>query len=360
MSSSKSESKLKIDPNLFRKNLLQWYKANKRQLPWRYNQDEMADPYKVWMSEIMLQQTVVKTVIPYFNKFIDRWPTVHDLAASPQEDIIDAWAGLGYYSRARNLHKCAQQIVQDHNGVFPKEEKELLKLAGIGAYTAAAIRSIAYNMPANIIDGNVERVISRVFMLQTPIKQNKSEIKDKASQFIGSFEGNHSDYAQSLMELGAKICIPKTPRCEQCPVSDMCHSFKNNKQLDIPTPLPKIEKPHKHGAVYVIQNYKGEYLVERREEKGLLANMIGLPTSKWVKGNSKYEHENIYTLYNFQHIDEKVNHVFTHFTLQLTVYTAKAPEASSNQYFWITEDNLQSKLPSVFQKVYDLAKAQDS
>ncbi len=341
----------------FRTHLLAWYRLNRRELPWRYQQNAPPDPYKVWLSEIMLQQTTVTAVIPYFQKFIKKWPTLCDLAQSPQEEIIDMWAGLGYYSRARNLHKCARQVLQNHQSVFPNTEKELLTLAGIGPYTAAAILSIAYNKPANIVDGNVERFMARFFMLKKPLRDIKPLIKNKASVFVGDYEGDHSDYSQSLMELGALICTPQSPKCEQCPVHHYCESYANNFQNKIPTRISKENKPlrpQRHGHAYLIKNKKNEILVERREEKGLLANTIGIPTSQWVDHKKEKEHLPLYNKNDFKEIEERINHVFTHFELELSVYVSETLKIDqSNKYYWISEENLKRKLPTVFKKVYN-------
>ncbi|MBL4590207.1 MAG: A/G-specific adenine glycosylase [Alphaproteobacteria bacterium] len=346
------------DPASFRKSLLQWYRDNKRQLPWRYDQGISADPYKIWLSEIMLQQTTVTAVIPYFKKFTKKWKTVHDLANASQEDVMDAWAGLGYYSRARNLHKCAGQIHRELNGQFPDNETELLKLAGVGPYTAAAITSIVHNKPANIIDGNVERVMARIFMLKKPLKDIKPRIKEFAATFIGDHEGEHSDYAQSLMELGALICTPKNPKCDACPVINACKSHKHNLQNTIPVAPPKKVKPKRFGYAYIIKSSQDELLIERRGDKGLLANTIGLPTNIWREDKKDLEHISLYKKENFKKLNQNINHVFTHFDLELYIYEAqKLKTNASNRYYWIKTEKIKSKLPTVFKKVYDLINA---
>jgi len=352
-------SKYHPDPAGFRKSLLQWYRNNKRKLPWRYDQGAITDPYKIWLSEIMLQQTTVTAVIPYFNKFTKKWKTVHDLANASQEDVMDAWAGLGYYSRARNLHKCAGQVHRELNCQFPDNEAELLKLAGVGPYTAAAITSIAHNKPANIIDGNVERVIARLFMLKKPIKDTKPQIKELAATFIGDYEGDHSDYAQSLMELGALICTPKSPKCGACPVIDTCKSHKHNLQLSIPVPAPKKVKPKRYGYAYIIKNTQDEVLIERRSDKGLLANTIGFPTNIWGEDKNDLQHISLYKKENFRKLNKNINHVFTHFDLELSIYEEQRPKSNvSNRYYWIKTEKIKSKLPTVFKKVYDLINAE--
>lgn len=345
-----------INVSEFREKLLVWYRANKRVLPWRYSQGQKTDPYRVWVSEVMLQQTVVKAVIPYFEKFTVTWPTIKDLARAPSQEIMDAWAGLGYYSRARNLHKCAQQVVRDHNSIFPDNEKDLLSLAGIGDYTTAAIMSIAYNKPANIVDGNVERVMARLFLLDKPLKESKKKIRQLAEQFIGSYEGHHSDYSQSLMELGATICIPSSPRCNACPVVAFCKSYQGGKQLEIPVKLPKKAKPKRYGYVYIIQNNIGELLVERRGDRGLLANTVGLPTSDWSTNSKNLKHLSCYSEGAFVTVPKVIKHVFTHFELTLFVYQSSRglDTLNSNQYYFVNQGDVKRKLPTVFKKVYNL------
>ncbi len=347
-----------LNPSYFRQELLTWYRQNKRDLPWRYAQGAPADPYKVWLSEIMLQQTTVTAVIPYFLKFIEQWPTLGHLAQTQHEEIMDAWAGLGYYSRARNLHKCAKQVMEEHKGIFPHTEKELLALSGIGPYTAAAICSIAYNKPANIVDGNVERVMARLFMCRKPLRDIKTLLKEHASYFIAEHEGAHSDYAQSLMELGALICTPKPPKCELCPVQIMCGSYKGNIQNTIPVAPTKKTKPKRYGYVYLIRNNKEEILVERREEKGLLAQTIGLPTGEWKTDKQELLHLSFYDKVNFDLIPQTINHIFTHFELELDVYESRLLKLKyENRYYWMDVMTLKMKLPSVFKKVYSLREA---
>ena len=218
----------KINPQDFRKSLLAWFDKNGRDLPWRYKGGAHPNPYHVWLSEIMLQQTTVQAVKDYFLNFIKIWSTLPDLARASQEDVTAAWAGLGYYSRARNLHKCAIEVFNSHGGNLPSDEDALLKLPGIGPYTAAAICSIAFNKPSNVADGNIERIMARIFALKTPFPKGKEEAKVKAGHFIGDFEGRHSDYVQALMDLGAMICTPKSPKCGLCPLSSFCEAMSQN------------------------------------------------------------------------------------------------------------------------------------
>ena len=211
-----------------RNEMLSWYDAHARVLPWRSKPSERPDPYYVWLSEVMLQQTTVQAVVPYFEKFISIWPTVHDLASATQDDVLREWAGLGYYSRARNLYKCAQAIVSEHDGIFPNSVKTLKSLSGIGDYTSAAIASIAFDIPSVVIDGNVERVISRLHRIDAPLPDSKTIIREYAQNlFIGDNTDRPSCFAQSLMDLGATICTPKSPKCEICPISKYCVAFEH-------------------------------------------------------------------------------------------------------------------------------------
>lgn len=325
-------------------------------LPWRYDQWAVADPYRVWLSEVMLQQTVVKAVIPYFDKFTSKWPSVEALATASQDDVMDAWAGLGYYSRARNLHKGAKQVVDEYGGVFPGNEKDLLKLSGVGAYTAAAITSIAFNKPANIIDGNVERVMARIFALPKPLKESKKEIKLLASQFIGAHEGHHSDYSQSLMELGATVCTPTSPKCVECPVSIYCRSYELGTQDILPVKSVKKIKPKRYGYAYLSLGDNNDVMVERRGDKGLLANTIGFPTVEWLPDKTTLLHHDLYNEKFFDLLPETVKHVFTHFELELFVYQSRSPLdiSGSNRYYWENQGDITTKLPTVFKKVYNL------
>lgn len=304
----------------------------------------------------MLQQTVVKAVIPYYDKFTSKWPSVNALAAASRDDVMDAWAGLGYYSRARNLHKGAQQVVDMYEGVFPDNEKDLLNLSGVGAYTAAAITSIAYNKPANIVDGNVERVMARIFALPKPLRESKKEIKLLASQFIGAHEGQHSDYSQSLMELGATVCTPTSPKCHECPVSRYCRAFELGAQDALPVKAVKKIKAKRYGYAYLSLDDNNDVMVERRGDKGLLANTIGFPTVEWLSDKDALLHHYLYNENLFYLLPKTVKHVFTHFELELFVYQSRSALdiSGSNRYYWENQGDITRKLPTVFKKVYNL------
>jgi A/G-specific adenine glycosylase len=221
--------------------LLEWYDRHRRTLPWRAPAGERTDPYRVWLSEIMLQQTTVATVGDYFRRFAERWPTLETLAAAPLDDVLSAWAGLGYYARARNLHACARTVVEQHGGRFPEDEAALLALPGIGRYTAAAIRAIAFDQPASAVDGNVERVIARLFAIETPLPEGKIEIAARAAALVPRRRAG--DYAQAMMDLGATVCVPKAPRCVICPLVSACRGRALGIADDLPGRAPKREKP---------------------------------------------------------------------------------------------------------------------
>jgi A/G-specific adenine glycosylase len=344
--------------NSFRKNILAWYDSNRRRLPWRALPGYKADPYHVWLSEIMLQQTVVAAVIPYFLKFVQRWPTVHDLAAASNEEVMEAWAGLGYYARARNLHKCAKFISAEHLGAFPSDKDELQKLPGIGDYTSAAIAAIAFNQPASVVDGNVERVVARWFNVQEPLPAGKKTLRFCAGLLADGRTDRPGDFAQAMMDLGATVCMPKTPRCGSCPIRQNCGARLKGIAGELPRRAPKRAKPQKFGYIYWISNDKGQILFERRPDDGLLGGMLGLPTSKWI------EREERQTLTHAPHIgilkkditprDLRIFHSFTHFDLELEgvcLKLSKSSVAGGDSAFWVDRGKVMSLgLPTLFKK----------
>ncbi len=301
--------------------LLNWYGQNARILPWRIppNSSHIPNPYYIWLSEIMLQQTQVVTVIDYFLKFIALWPNVEDLAAASEDAVMHAWAGLGYYSRARNLHKCAKQVVNEYGGEFPQDEKTLQNLPGIGPYTSAAIASIAYGQKANVIDGNIERVMSRLLKFDEILPKEKKKLLNEIEGFIP--ERRAGDYAQALMDLGATICTPKKPRCDACPLSQNCLAYQEGCIEAYPKKAKRKKIPHKFGYLYLLENSKGEIAIEKRGEKEMLGGLYGFPTSVWEV--EKFSHEGKYsaTLDKIELTETmlKVEHVFTHFKLTLRV-----------------------------------------
>src|ERR1700730_1020443 len=268
--------------------LLSWYDRHRRRLPWRAPAGERADPYRVWLSEIMLQQTGVKTVGPYFEKFLARWPDVGALGRASLDDVLRMWAGLGYYSRARNLHACAVKVARDHGGAFPDSEEGLRALPGIGPYTAAAIAAIAFDRRTMPVDGNIERVVSRVFAIEQELPRAKPRIQELATTLLGpSRAGDEKsragDSAQALMDLGASICTPKTPACVLCPLTEDCSARTRGDQETFPRKAPKKSGALRRGAVFVVRR-GDELLVRARPEKGLLGGMTEVPGSDWLTG----------------------------------------------------------------------------
>ncbi len=346
MISSIVKDKNTDDAALFRKKMLDWYDRHARVLPWRSLAGARPDPYHVWLSEVMLQQTTVPAVIPYFLKFIQRWPSIHDLAQASHDDLMSAWAGLGYYARARNLHKCAKLVSQEMGGVFPQEIEALKKLPGIGDYTGAAIASIAYDQPAVVVDGNIERVMARYHAYAG----DKRGVKDLAACYAGGFNNRPGDYAQSLMDLGATICTPKKLLCPLCPLNEGCLGYQEGDPALYPVRPAKKDKQKRYGYVYWIKNNNGNVLVHKRPSKGLLGGMYGLPTSDWVNNALDREH------LEFDEIAQHgmvVTHVFTHFELFLEVYTARlAGNPAISGYEWKNADSFEKiGFPSLFQKV---------
>lgn len=338
--------------NSFRKSVLNWYDKNRRTLPWRALPGEAANPYHVWLSEIMLQQTVVAAVIPYFLKFTQKWPTIHDLAAAPQDDVLKEWAGLGYYARARNLYKCAQVVSTEYSGTFPQTYPQLKALPGIGDYTAAAIMSIGFDRPSVVVDGNVERVMSRYFAITTPLPDGKADVRKAAAHLSADRADRPSDYAQALMDLGATICIPKSPRCGACPLHKNCQARIMNIAADLPAKAPKKVKPFKHGHVYwVSSGKKGLILLEKRPEQGLFGGMMGFPTSEWLE-NGEISHPKSILSLGEPHKLEKmiVRHSFTHFDLELQGYHLQCAKTPRHMRAVAKEELLSSGLPSLFQK----------
>lgn len=338
--------------NNFRKSVLDWYDQNRRTLPWRALPGVTPDPYHVWLSEIMLQQTVVAAVIPYFLKFTSLWPTVHDLATAPLDDVLKEWAGLGYYARARNLHKCAIAVSTNLSDSFPQTYPQLKELPGIGDYTAAAILSIGFNKPSVVVDGNVERVMSRYFAITQPLPDSKPAIRKAAGLLSTDRQDRPSDYAQALMDLGATICIPKAPRCGACPLHKNCQARLQGIAADLPTRARKKPKPFRRGYVYWVSDSKsGDILLEKRPEKGLFGGMIGFPTSEWLE-SGEIEHPEAVLKLGMPVLlkDHLIRHSFTHFDLELQGYRVTAAKLPKSAHLVAKKDLQKSGLPSLFQK----------
>jgi A/G-specific adenine glycosylase len=302
--------------------LLGWYDRSARALPWRQPPGIRADPYAVWLSEIMLQQTTVKAVIPYYRKFLARWPRVVDLAAADLNEVLAAWAGLGYYSRARNLHMCARAVAERHGGSFPKSEAALLALPGIGAYTAAAIAAIAFDQPATAVDGNVERVVARLFAVREPLPGAKPEIKRLAATLTP--QRRPGDFTQGMMDLGATICAPRSPSCALCPLSGSCLAARQGIAASLPVKAPKKDRPVRHGTAFVAIRTDGAVLLRRRAPKGLLGGMLEVPSTEWlaITGSRAAAKRDSPIPADWRHIGGAVSHTFTHFQLELNVFLA--------------------------------------
>lgn len=340
----------------FRRELLNWYDLNRRVLPWRALPGKRANPYHVWLSEVMLQQTTVPAVIPYFLKFTQKWPTVKDLAAADANDVMENWAGLGYYARARNLHKCAITVAQNYKGKFPSEQEGLIELPGIGDYTSNAIAAIAFNNPANVVDGNVERVMARIYAVSEPVPDSKPLLKSLAGVLAEGEIDRPGDYAQALMDLGATVCTPSSPKCMLCPVSKQCEGRRLGIQGSLPARKAKGVKPQKHGYVYWVTDEKGRVLFERRPEKGMLAGTMGLPTSIWVEKGQKTTHLPFKSPKISKSI--KVLHSFTHFDLELTgveVSWRDHHPAIMDGYIWLERKEAEKLgIPTLFKKAVKL------
>ena len=323
--------------------LLGWYDAGSRDLPWRLR-GERPDPYAVWLSEVMLQQTTVPHATPYWLSFLQRWPTVSDLAAAEDAHVMAAWAGLGYYARARNLLACARAIAGEHGGVFPDTEEGLRALPGVGAYTAAAVAAIAFDRYAHVVDGNVERVVSRLFRIATPLPKAKTEMRERAAELTDP--DRPGDWAQAMMDLGAMICRPKSPLCERCPVAEWCQARAAGDQERYPVKAEKKARPRRYGAAYVLRQ-GDEVALVRRPAKGLLGGMLGLPTTDWSIDRPDALSEAPVRA-DWKRVGE-IEHIFTHFALTLEVWAADG----DGDFEW-TRDV--SGLPSVFLKAARLAR----
>jgi A/G-specific adenine glycosylase len=333
--------------------LLQWYDRHRRELPWRAARGERADPYRVWLSEIMLQQTTVKAVAPYYARFLARFPTVAELAAAPLDDVLKRWAGLGYYARARNLHACAKAVVEQHGGEFPGTEQALRALPGIGAYTAAAIAAIAFDRRASPVDGNIERVIARLFALEEELPGGKPRIRALAEQLTP--QNRAGDFAQAMMDLGAAICTPKKPACVLCPWMEMCAARRRGDQESFPRKAEKKTGALRRGAAFVALRVDGFILTRTRPEKGLLGGMTEVPTTEWSRDfDESAVLDDAPLKAHWRRMPGTVTHTFTHFPLELALYRAdvaatRKPPAGTR---WTPLADLAGEaLPNVMRKV---------
>ncbi|VDC20389.1 A/G-specific adenine glycosylase [Pseudogemmobacter humi] len=330
--------------------LLAWYDRHAREMPWRTGpaaraSGEQPDPYRVWLSEVMLQQTTVAAVRDYFLRFTLRWPDVAALASARDEDVMAEWAGLGYYARARNLLKCAREVAA--RGGFPGSRDGLLTLPGIGPYTASAVAAIAYDEPATVVDGNVERVMSRLFEVETPLPAAKPELVRLAETLTPALRPG--DYAQAVMDLGATICTPRSPACGICPWIDPCRARASGTAASLPRKAPKAGKPTREGTVWLLRTPRG-WLIERRAAKGLLGGMNGLPGDGWDRPGAP-ETAPADAPWAFA---GEVRHTFTHFHLILRVMTAEAEANPTRGELIPTAEFSPDSLPTVFRKAFDL------
>jgi A/G-specific adenine glycosylase len=333
--------------------LLAWYDRHRRDLPWRARPGEPVDPYRVWLSEIMLQQTTVAAVRPFYERFLRRFPTVKRLAEAPAEAVMQAWAGLGYYSRARNLHACAKAVAEAHGGRFPDTEEGLRALPGVGAYTAAAVAAIAFNRPAAAVDGNVERVLSRVFLVEAPLPKAKPLIRGLARALVPA--ERPGDFAQGVMDLGATICTPKRPACGICPWMAPCRARASGLQETLPVKEPKAEGQLRRGAAFVALGADDAVLLRTRAPSGLLGGMSEPPTSAWTPGYDPAKAMLDAPLdARWKRLPGVVRHTFTHFPLELMVFLARvaAGTAAPEGARWAPRRGLpEEALPGVMRKV---------
>lgn len=338
--------------------LLAWYDLHHRELPWRITPRDHAggarpDPYRIWLSEVMLQQTTVEAVKAYFRAFVEKWPDVNALAEAETEDVMKAWAGLGYYSRARNLKACAD-LVALRGGRFPETEAGLRELPGIGAYTAAAIAAIAFDHPAAVVDGNVERVITRLFSIATPLSEAKAEIRAYVERMVP--KGRPGDFAQAMMDLGATICTPRRPRCMLCPLREDCSATVSGDPEHFPVRLPKAEKPLRRGAAFVAVRADGAILLRKRQEKGLLGGMTEVPTTGWTARIDGATTDAAAPFPAKWRRAGQIAHVFTHFALELEVFRAEVNGAAPVGHFWSLAHEISGEaLPTVMKKAIEAA-----
>lgn len=366
-----AQAKSSKDIAAMRRTLLRWYDDGGRALPWRVRPEDRArglipDPYAVWLSEIMLQQTTVPHATPYWEKFLARFPSVTDLARADRDEVLAMWAGLGYYARARNLHKCAGVVADEHGGVFPGTEAALLKLPGIGLYTAATMAAICFDEATNIVDGNVERVISRIFTVENLLPKARAELRALAGTLAAPKRAG--DYGQALMDLGSTVCTPRSPKCEMCSWQKYCAAYKAGTQTDYPKKTPKKKLPIRYGAVFVLRG--GEHIMlERRGDKGLLGGMMGFPGTDWGEPpNDPLSAAPLFATKEARNWEKcasgkyggEVRHIFTHFDLRLTVYRAEIADMNlADMNFdgiWAPLQDIKSyALPTVMTKALTLA-----
>ena len=346
-----SKSK-KPEPNLAAR-LLAWYDRHRRVLPWRAPKGERADPYRVWLSEIMLQQTTVQAVAGYYRKFLERWPTVEALAAAKEDDVLAAWAGLGYYARARNLHAAAKVVANDMGGAFPGTAEGLRALPGVGGYTSGAIAAIAYDERQAAMDANAERVIARLHAVETPMPKAKTALHAHAMALVPARAG---DFAQALMDLGSAICTPKRPNCPNCPWTEECLARRRAIQENLPVKSPKKARPLKRGAAFVARDRSGAVFLVKRPAKGLLASMLEPPQGPWTAEFPSKAAALKQAPFAAQWKKQMgvVRHGFTHFELEIEVYAARIGRRTKAPGRWVPLAELPDvALPTVMRKIVE-------
>ena len=342
------------EPDALARRMLDWYDRNRRHLPWRSGPGELPDPYAVWLSEIMLQQTTVATVGPYYSAFMAKWPLVQDLAAASLDEVLHLWQGLGYYARARNLHACAKAVAALPGSRFPSTEAELRALRGVGAYTAAAIAAIAFDLPATVLDGNIERVMARLFRVETPLPDAKPILRAHAESLTPRRRAG--DYAQAVMDLGATICTPRKPRCLLCPWRSACTAHAAGDPERLPLKRAKPERPVRRGVGFWLIRPDGSVLLRRREEKGLLGGMMEIPSTPWR--DAPWDEAEAAALApvkprSWRALPGLVEHTFTHFHLELAVLVGRVdPVATETLGLWLKPDRFgEQALPTVMKKL---------
>jgi len=337
--------------------LLDWYDVHRRDLPWRMAPGETADPYRVWLSEVMLQQTTVAAVTPRFARFLARWPSVEALAAASLDEVLHEWQGLGYYARARNLHRCAQTVAEAHGGRFPTTEAELRKLPGIGTYTAAAIAAIAFDQKATAVDGNVERVMARMFGVDRPLPAAKKDLAELARGLTPDIRTG--DFAQAMMDLGATVCMPRRPRCAVCPWREGCVARAAGTAEQLPRRAPKAARPTRYGMAFWLEDGDGRVLLRKRPTEGLLAGLYEFPSTPWREDGWAADEALAHApdpAGSYSVLGGEVVHVFTHFRLVLQV--AKGAPCGAIEGVWAHPDDFGDyALPSVMKKVAKWARA---
>src|SRR5215471_12201830 len=320
--------------------LLDWYDKNQRELPWRAHAGERSDPYRVWLSEIMLQQTTVAAVAPYYARFLKRWPNVKKLAAASLDDVCAVWAGLGYYSRARNLFKAAQIVAKDHGGVFPATAAELRALPGVGGYTAAAIAAIAFGEPVAAVDANAERVVARLFAVEEPLPKGRGKIADLAAGLVP--QKRSGDFAQAMMDLGSMVCVARRPRCAECPLATTCRARELGLAETLPRKAKKPLRPLKRGAAFVALDRNGAVYLERRPENGLLGGMLQPPLGTWTEAFPSVSRAIDQAPFTgtWKKKPGLVRHGFTHFELEMEVYVGTFSRRPNGEGFWLMPADL--------------------